>query len=104
MVSQCVAIAFHPLWCYIFLNYYDLGITGIGIAGIITDLSVFLYNVAYSYNLRAIRSALFWPDSRCFEGVKEYLRLGLYSAFALGLDCWANALATFSAKYVSVEV
>ena len=66
MVSQTVAIAFHPLWCYIFMSHYDLGIVGIGIAGVITDLSVLLYNIAYPYHLEELRPALFWPGGRCF--------------------------------------
>lgn len=86
------------------MSYYDLGIIGIGIAGVITDLSVLLYNIIYSYKLKAIRPALFWPDSRCFQDIKEYMVLGLYSAFMIALDCWANSFATFVAKYVSVAV
>ena len=104
MQDAMVAVAFHPLWLWIFLYKMDLGIVGIGFAGVITDLSVLLYNIAYSYCLVEIREALFWPDRRCFENLKEYLMLGLPSAFMIGLDCWAGSLVNFFAAYVSVEV
>lgn len=103
MISQSIAIAFHPLWCYIFMSKMDLGVIGIGIAGIITDLSVLLYNIAYSYHLKELRKALFWPDMRSFKDLSEYLRLGLPSAFMICLDNWAGSLVMFVAIYVSLE-
>lgn len=41
----------HPVWCYFLVSesQLDMGITGIGIAGIVTNASVFTYNLVYSF-------------------------------------------------------
>ncbi len=51
MITQSVAMFLHPVWCYFLVSdsQLDMGITGIGIAGIITNLSVFVYNLVYSF-------------------------------------------------------
>ena len=41
-----------------------MGIKGIGIAGIITNLSVLIYNLVYSFYEDDVRQALIWPDKR----------------------------------------
>ena len=43
-----------------------MGITGIGIAGIITNLSVLSFNLMYSYFDDDVRKAIIWPDQSCF--------------------------------------
>ena len=80
-----------------------MGITGIGIAGIITNLSVLVYNLVYSFYEDDVRQALIWPDKRCLNDLKEYFELGIMSAFSLCLDCWAGGLVTFFAAYISVN-
>lgn len=65
MISQAISMAFHPVWCYLFMSVCDYGIIGIGIAGVITDLSVLLQNIGYHYYLQDLRPSFFWPDRRC---------------------------------------
>ena len=43
-----------------------MGITGIGVAGIITNLSVLSFNLIYSYFDDDVRQAIIWPDKSCF--------------------------------------
>lgn len=82
----------------------DLGIVGIGIAGVITNVSLFIYNLAISYSIKELRPALFLPDKRSYQELREYFKLGGAAAMELILDVWGNILMTFMAAYVSVEV
>jgi Na+-driven multidrug efflux pump len=79
----------------------DLGITGTGIAGVITNFTCLVFNLIYSSILKDIRSAIFFPDHRTFEGIRDYLVLGIPSTFMLCLDCWAGNLVVFFAGYIS---
>jgi Na+-driven multidrug efflux pump len=54
----------HPLWSYIFVIKYNLGVQGTGIAGIITNSIVLFCNLAYSCYSNDLKDAIFWPDRR----------------------------------------
>lgn len=63
-----------------------MGIVGTGIAGVITDFTIFFVNILYTSLLDDIREAVFWPDSTCFQGIWEYMEIGLPAAIMLSLD------------------
>ena len=100
MISQTVAIIFHPIWSYYLVMKMDLGITGTGIAGVITNFTCLVFNLIYSSILKDIRPAIIFPDHRTFEGIRDYLVLGIPSTFMLCLDCWAGNLVVFFAGYI----
>ena len=98
---------FHPLWCKLLVtkDYANLGIVGVGIAGIITDFSVLMYNMLYSYCDSRVRPAVFLPDKQSFdwEGLKDYFRIGLPSSMLIVLDCYAGTMVTFISGYISLK-
>lgn len=107
MVSQIIAVTFHPLWCWLLVTKENanLGIVGVGIAGVITDFSVFLYNVIYSYCDTGVRPAVFLPDRTTFDcqGLKDYLKIGLPASMLIVLDVYAGTMVTFIAGYISLK-
>ena len=103
MLSQIVVIVLHPIWCYLLVFKADLGITGVGIAGIITDFSVYAFMMAYSLLNEDVKECCFWPDSRMFQELGDYLKLGLPSCFMLCLDTYAGSSVTVIAGYVQIE-
>ena len=100
MLSQIVVIVLHPVWCYLLVFKADMGIQGVGVAGIITDLSVYLFLLAYSNLNSDVKACCFWPDKRMFEELKEFMNLGLPSCFMLCLDVYAGSSITIIAGYV----
>lgn len=81
----------------------NLGILGIGIAGVLTNFIVLAYNLIYTLWLKDLQEAVFWPDRRCFVEVYAYLEIGLPSAFSYALDVWANRLFNFLAGYTGID-
>lgn len=106
MVSQLIASSLHPIWAYIFASksQMNLGIEGIGYAMVVTNFVVLACNLVYTYFSADIREAVFWPDSRTFEGIKEYFQIGLPAAFMFILDIWAGCTVRFFSGYLSVEI
>lgn len=100
MISQTISILFHPVWSWLLVMKYDYGIIGTGIAGVITNFTVLVFNLIYSYIMQDIRPANVWPDRRSIEGINDYLILGIPSTFMMCLDCWANNLSVFFAGYL----
>lgn len=73
MTFMLIAILFHPLWCWLFCVKQELGITGIGLTGIITNGAVLFSNITYSSYLENVREAIMLPDWRVFENIEPIL-------------------------------
>mmetsp|Transcript_5539 Transcript_5539/g.8708 ORF Transcript_5539/g.8708 Transcript_5539/m.8708 type:complete len:173 (-) Transcript_5539:639-1157(-) len=54
MYVQAVGGLLHILWCHVFFVHYDMGISGIGVAGIITNLSIYLSMLFYTSSIESI--------------------------------------------------
>ena len=106
MACVIMAMLLHPVWSYFLVSQsqFNLGITGTGIAGLITNFSILLFNMIYTSWLPDIREAVFMPDKRSYDmkGIYEYLIIGIPSTIMVCLDSYANCLATFVAGYLSM--
>ena len=105
MYSMICAVLMHPVWSYYLVSKSQLnwGIFGTGVAGVITNLTCLTFNLVYTYNIPEIRPAVFFPDNSSFEGISEYLSLGIPSAASLALDVWAHAIFRFVSGYLGVD-
>ena len=69
------AVAFgqvlHVFWSWLFVIHWGYGIEGTGYAAIITNMTILFATLFYTYLLEDIREAIFWPDARTFQGLKE---------------------------------
>lgn len=106
MACVIMAMLLHPVWSYFLVSQsqFNLGITGTGIAGLITNFSILLFNMIYTSWLPEIKDAVFMPDKRSYnmKGIYEYLVIGIPSTIMVCLDAYANCLATFFAGYLSM--
>ena len=48
MLSYGIGMMIHPFWCYLLVLKWDMKINGIGLADVITNLSVLSINIWYS--------------------------------------------------------
>ena len=51
LCAQIFGTAFHILWSYLLVDYYHYDIKGIGMAGIITNVTVFFILDTYTNSL-----------------------------------------------------
>lgn len=94
---------FHPIWSYYLVWKCELGIVGTGITGVITNLSILIMNIAYSSYLPDTKAGSFLPDKRTFQGLGEYLKLGIPATMMMVIDCWGGSIVCFAAGYISTE-
>jgi Na+-driven multidrug efflux pump len=78
----------------------NLGITGTGIAGCISNFIILITMLIYTNLLPEISPAVFLPDKRTFEDLYGYLQYGVPSMLMLCLDVWAGSLVMFFASII----
>lgn len=66
MITLGITMVFHPIWSYLLVWKYELGIVGTGITGVITNLTILVLNVMYSAYLPDTKAGSFFPDKRTF--------------------------------------
>jgi MATE family multidrug resistance protein len=67
----------HLLWCHIFINVLDLGVSGAAYSLMLTQTLNFLLSTAYIYYVDPLPGTFFKLNADCFVGWKEYLNLGV---------------------------
>jgi len=103
MVSLTISVVLHPLWLNTFLFRYDLGIMGIAMAGLITNILQFVIMVILFTTKTHLKEAMFWPDKRMFVGIRRYIYLGLPYIIVMILDYWAWELMTLACGFIGVR-
>ena len=71
MLVQLAASSLHPVWAYTFTFKCGLGIQGIGLAGMITNVTIFIALLIQSQLDPVTYQANYLPDSRVFFGLWE---------------------------------
>ena len=62
-----------------------------------------MMNYGYTVYLSPeISEAVFLPDSRCFYGIREYMKIGIPCVIMICLDGWAWHLMSFTSGYIGV--
>ena len=104
MIIQIFTSSLHYLWCYIFVSIMNLNIMGTALAMNITAFSnAMLITVYVTYFQPDLREAWFWPDKDCFQGLLDYLRLGIPAMLMLCFEWWTFEIQTFMASFISVQ-
>ena len=103
MICQFFGQFVHVLLCFLFVSHMGLEIQGIGYAGTISNFSVYLSMLIYSFFIEEIRPAIQLPNKKAFRGIFEYLKLGLPTAMMICLEWWAFELMTLMSGYISVK-
>ena len=108
-----VATTFHSLWCYILVDVFDYGATGVGIATTITHFITM--TATYFYTSRTLTPELklkswfhpFVPEvkSDCFDraGLIDFFKRGIPSTGMLCLEWWAFEVMIFFSAFISLK-
>ena len=103
MVIQIMTTGLHFLWCYIYIDYMELGLKGSGLAMTTTYSLNFILVQGYAWlqpDLQEYWAPMFTMDS--IRGFKRYLSLALPSYVMLSMPQWALEICSFMAGLISV--
>ena len=103
LICQLIGISIHISLSFLFVWQLDLGIAGTGYASSISNLSVYLSLLVYTSMVSEISEAVQLPNARTFQGIYEYLSLGIPSAMMLCLEWWAFEAMAVMSGYVGVN-
>lgn len=86
MFIQICTTCFHPLWCYLGVVVFDLGLAGTGFAYSFTNFINVAVTMIFMASIPKLKDASIWPDASSFTGFKEFLSLGIPSMIVLFLE------------------
>ena len=82
-------LALHPLWCYIFINIFDLGVKGGAISLLISQfLNAFLGTI-YIIWWTPYPDSIFFFNKKSFKKWGEYLSISIPATFLFCAELWA---------------
>lgn len=105
MNTQIVVTALHLLWNILFIKFLNLGIAGIGLASLLTNLLGLILNVyiTSTHEEIALMNSVSIFDSRVMENTMIYLSIGMPNVTILMLDWTAFEASSIMAGYLGVE-
>ena len=101
---QFVTLAFHFLWCYLFITMMDGREVGAAIATNITyilNMIIIEFVCARKDSLKETYMGI--PDRRAFTHICEYLKIGIPGACMLCFEWWCFELLAIFSGLMSVE-
>lgn len=103
MLAQIGASLLHLFWCWLFVTKCQLEVFGLGVAMVITNMSMLFMTEVYSCCVPRIKESIFCPDKHTCNGWAEYLRLGIPATIMLCAEFWAFEILIFLAGVLGVE-
>jgi MATE family multidrug resistance protein len=76
MLTLTATILLHPFWCYIFINIYDLGVSGAAFAMMLTQFLNSLFSTFYIFYYNPAPGSNFF-NMECLTGIVDYLRVAI---------------------------
>ena len=102
MLAQMGGTLLHILWCYLLVNKFQMGVTGLGLATAITQVGIFTMVTVYAHCLPSIKESLFCFERSVFKGWCEYFKLGVPATVMLCAEWWAFEILIFLAGILGI--
>lgn len=95
----------HPLWCHIFINYFEYGVIGAGISMGVTQLFNFIIVTVYIHVKNPCPESNFFINSDCFDSILifDYLKKAVPAAILFAADWIGIEALTFMSSYISED-
>lgn len=104
LYTQIATMAFHVLWCELFITRWQMGYKGAAIAINITYIgNMVILDFMSSVNVQLKKSWQLIPDGSVFKRLMIYLELGLPAALMLCFEWWLFEILAILAGLMSVE-
>ena len=88
-IFQVVTVIIHVGWCYLFVFTYKLDVYGLGVAGSITNFTLYVCVLIYTSTVEELKPAIFWPEKDTLSNTKQYLAYGVPSTLMMCLQWWS---------------
>lgn len=103
LISFMVAVFLHPLWCWSLTVNQKMGLHGIALAGVFTNFLMLLFMVGFGYLDREFRKTFVPIDRSAFQGLGEYITIGIPNTITMFLDFCAYDLMTVVSGNLGVK-
>ena len=98
-----IGVSLHFLWSWLFVFHFELGIMGTAYAGIITNGTVLTLNIICAYSIDSVKPAIVAPGAYMWQGIGDYLEIGIPCMLMVLLDGGAWHLMTFTCGFLGVD-
>ena len=102
MISFMISVILHPLWCYMLAIQYGYKLTGIALAGCISNLINFVILSTFFNFQTDLEEANKWISLKNFSGLGSYIQLGVPMLFVCCLDFWAYECMTILSGIIGI--
>ena len=103
LCTQVIGVSLHFLWSWLFVFHFELGVMGTAYAGIITNGTVLTLNIICAYSMDSVKPAIVAPGAYMWQGIGDYLEIGLPCMLMVLLDGGAWHLMTFTCGFLGVD-
>ena len=101
---QVITLILHFFWCYLFITLMDGREIGAAMATNLTYcLNMIILDIICSHKSSLKKTHAMIPDSRAFENMCEYLKIGIPGACMLCFEWWVFELLAIFSGLMSVE-
>lgn len=102
---QVWALLYHVIVCYIWIDYLDLQLIGVGLSCTITHTSTLLF---VNWYINCVKDSVkekswHWYNSDSFRGIWEFLKIGIPSILMVALECWCFEVLTIFSGYLGTN-
>lgn len=92
IIVLIVTTALHPLWCYLFINVFDLGIEGGAISIVLSQALTGISLILFIVIKKPIKNTIFCFRRDSFRSIGAFLKISIPNALLLMLEWWAFEL------------
>ena len=105
LYCSALSVPFHYLWCYLFFIYLDLGLTGLGIAGAISNGLQLMFINLYTCYSKDVKFSVSIFDKRIYQKdeFNQFLNLAIPSVLIMWLNWWIWELMLLVSGFISVD-
>ena len=93
----------HIFWCWLFIDFLDLDVIGVGIATMTSYTLNFIAITIVCMCFKTLKNTFFFFTKESFQDIKEYLIIGIPSALMLCLEWGGFELLSLLASVISVD-
>lgn len=103
LASLGITLALHPLWCYLLINVFKMGVQGAAVALLISQFINAALGSLYILIKNPLPESLFFYNRDSFRGWCEYLKISIPATVLMCAEWWAFECLAVIAYWASPE-
>jgi MATE family multidrug resistance protein len=101
LIILITTLLLHPLWCYIFIIVFNMGIRGAAFCLLISQFLNLIGGVFYILVFKPFPETIFFYNRNSFKGWTEFLKIAVPSTFLTCAEWWAYEILSIIAIWIS---